>query len=368
MKVYRFSLFKILITLFLTSVVSAGELDGFLPIWQSHITENIFSYKPLEYAGCDIDPEYGRVFVANKNGELISLISDTGEIEWRFSVRDPIHRRPLYSKNILYAATTGGEIIALDVSKKRPAVLWNKKVHGGIISEITENEDRLFLLTERNTLYSINKKDGNIIYQINNDLTDGFTVYTDTPILVINDKIIYTLSTGQLFVLNRDDGKLIYKMEIFNSDEKIDGFTGLNIFNGHIIISTLAGELYKIELLSGKTLWSRSLSQISTMKTIKDNGDIFVFHTDGTIALYDNNGSLICKKMPLKRRIIGADLIGKRLIVRYLDGDIISFSKEDLTLTSYIRLSAPVFSSVTSDEKYAYIFSSKGNLIKFIIK
>ena len=365
---YKSHLLTLFVILFITSEISAGELEGFKTLWQTHITENYFFYKPLEYSGCAIDTEFGRVFITNKNGEILSINSQTGRIEWRASLKNPIHRRPLYIEGILYVASTGGEILALDVSKKRYTILWEREISGGIISDITENKDRLFLLTERNILYSIGKKDGNIIYQINNDLNEGFTVYTNTPVIIREDKIIYTISTGELFVLHRDDGKLLYKIGIFNPDEKIDGFTGLIAENEHITLSTLSGSLFRIELENGKILWSRTLSPISTIKTDKESKNIYVFNTDGTIAIYDSEGKLLRKKMPIKKRILGADLNGNRLIVRYSDGKILSFSREDLTLISYIRLSAPVFAEIVYEQNYAYIFSSKGSLIKFFIK
>ncbi len=364
----RFSSLLLIGILFLSAYSFAGEPDGFIPEWQTHITDNYFFYKPIEYSGCVSDSISQRVFVTNKNGEILSLNSKTGEIEWRVALKHPIHRKPLFSKGILYAANTGGEISAIDVSGKRPETLWKREISGGIISDITEDEGRLFLLTERNILYSIDTKDGKILYQINNDFNEGFTVYTNTPVIVEKDKIVYTVSTGQLFVLQRDDGRLLYKIDIFNTDEKIDGFTGLNLQGGYIILSTLSGFLYRIQLVDGKILWSRVLSQIITTRTDKESGNIFLFHSDGTIAVYDSEGRLLRKKLPLKRKILGADILGQRLIVRYSEGEILSFAKEDLSLFSYIRLSAPVFAEIGFEQNYAYIFSSKGSLIKFLIK
>ncbi len=346
----------------------SSEFEGFIPHWQTRLTENLFVYKPFEYSGCVLDSEYQRIFVTNRNGEIISLDSVTGGIEWRFSLKHPIHLKPVYSEGILFAASTGGEITALDVSKGKPHIIWQKEIPGGIISDITTSDQKIFILTERNTLYSISAKDGSVIYHIGNDLTEGFTVYTNTPVILLGERLIYTLSTGELYVVNKNDGKLIYKIGIYNPDDKIDGFTGLTADSESILLSTQSGLLYRIGTESGKIIWSRTLAQISAIKRDEESRDIFVFHNDGTIAVYDPDGKTTRKKVFLKKNLIGADISGGRIIVRYSDGKMLLLSKNDLSLISSVRLSSPVLAKITYDQRYAYVFSSKGSLIKFLIK
>lgn len=346
----------------------SAEYEGFITKWQIRLTDNLFSFRPLEYSGCAVNPEFQRIFVTNRNGEIISINTINGDIEWRLFLKHPIHLKPIYREGILYIASTGGEIIALDTTKKRPSILWKKEVQGGIISDITIDNDILIFLTERNTLHLLSIKNGSTIQQINNDFIEGFTIYSNTPIIALKDKIIYVLSTGELYSIDKNDSKTIYKINIFNPDDKIDGFTGLISYKNNIILSTLSGLLYKIDSESGKIIWSRTLSQISTIKQNEESGDIFVFHSDGTIAVYDSDGKTVIKKTFLKKHIIGADVNDKRIIVRYTDGKMLLLSKNDLSFISLIRLDSPLIAPITYEKNYAYVFSSKGSLIKFLIQ
>ncbi|MCX7958364.1 MAG: PQQ-like beta-propeller repeat protein, partial [Deltaproteobacteria bacterium] len=277
-------LISVAVILLLNSAKSA-EFEGLIPKWQTRLTENFFEYRPLEYSGCVADSEYQRVFLTNRNGEIISLSSANGEVQWRFSLKHPIHLRPELKNGTLFAASTGGEITALDVSKKYPSLIWKKEIPGGIISDITLSHSEVILLTERNTLYSISAKDGSVIFQVNNDLPEGFTVYTNTPVIVSGEKIIYTLSTGELYILNRADGKLISKVSIYSPDDRIDGFTGLEADENSILLSTQSGLFYRIETKSGKIIWSRTLSQIARIARDRESANIYVFHSDGTISI-----------------------------------------------------------------------------------
>lgn len=364
----RANLKILILIIFSVGICYADELDGFIPVWQTQVSDNLFIYKPVEYSSLELDKEFGRVFLSNKNGEIVSVDSNTGKILWRYKTGYISHRRPILSNNILFLASTEGKINAIDVSKKRPSQLFARDLSGGIISEITLDGDKIFLLTERNTLYCLNMRDGTTIFQVNNDFNEGFSIYTNTPILVVNDFIVYTISTGELFVLNKSDGKLLYKLNLYNPDDKIDGFTGLFSSNEYIILSTYSGLLYKLELKTGKIIWSRQLSVISDIKVDKDSHNIFIAHGDGYISIFDTEGKLLLKRRPLKEKIAGIDIAENRLIVRYLNGYIILLSKTDMYFLSSIRLSSPVISEINYDNRFAYLFSSKGLLIKLLIK
>ncbi|MGC8928731.1 MAG: PQQ-binding-like beta-propeller repeat protein [Myxococcota bacterium] len=364
----RANLKILILIIFSVGICYSAELDGLIPVWQALVSDNLFIYKPVEYSGLELDKEFGRVFLSNKNGEIVSVDSDTGKILWRYKTGYISHRKPILSNNILFLASTEGKINAIDVSKKRPAQLFTRDLSGGIISEITLDGDRIFLLTERNTLYCLNMRDGTTIFQVNNDFNEGFSIYTDTPILAVKDYIVYTISTGELFVLNKSDGKLLYKLNLYNPEEKIDGFSGLFDLDEYIILSTYSGSLYKLELKTGKILWSRNLSGITSIKVDKENNNIYLANNDGTISIIDIDGKLLLKRRPLKEKVAGIDILGKRLIVRYLNGYIVSFLKTDLNPITFFRLSSPVISEINYDNRFAYLFSSKGLLIKILIK
>ncbi len=361
----------IFILCFLTAIISglnSSELNGFITLWQSRITENYFFYKPFEYSSCVIDSEYGRIFSANRTGEITILDSKSGEIISRYRMKDAIHRKPAISDNILIAGSTGGQLIALDVSRKHPTLIWQKELNGGIISDIKIDKDRLFVLTERNSIYVISIKDGTAIFQINSELNEGYSIYTSTPILIWKNRIIYTTSTGELYLLDSENGKLNHKLNIFNADEKPDGFSGISVLDDDVFISTFSGLLLKIDLTSGRIIWTRNLNSIAKMNIDNISKNILIAHSDGEISIHNRDGMLLMIRLWLKNMINGFENYKNRMLVRYADGTVLLLSIEDLSLISSIRFASQILSEITFENNQAYIFSSRGILYKFYLK
>ncbi|MCX7944727.1 MAG: PQQ-binding-like beta-propeller repeat protein [Deltaproteobacteria bacterium] len=371
----RNSFYIVVLLWMVLSQVNSAELEGFIPVWTTQLTNDLFTYEPFEYSGCAIDTQFQRIFVANRLGEIISLNYTTGEIQWRFSLKHPIYLSPTYYSEKLFVANTNGEVIALDVSKNRPSIFWRRKLYGGIINNVTINvsngektDGELLLLTDRNTLYVLSISNGDIKLHISGNVTEDLTFYSNLPIKTIGNKIIYALSTGELIITNKDNDKDTSKITIYNSGDNINGFSGFASLDQHIFLSTYTGLFYKIDIDSGRIVWSRNLSPISTIKIDEESNNIFVFHLDGSISIMDKDGSLIMKRLISSGSIAGADIIGNRVLVRYNDGKMFLFAKDGLYPLSSIKLTSPVFASIAHSNNHIYVFTSKGTLIKFLLQ
>jgi len=366
MKLKKYLIFSL--TILITFPLFSVEYKGVSPVWQSRITENLFVFRPLEFSSISIDPEFKRVFAGTEKGEIVAIDSKSGDILWRYNTRNPILHKPVIDGNSLIAGDSGGVIYSLDISKRFPNLIWKKQLTGGIISDLTLFDKKAFLLTDRNILYSIDIESGDIVYQINGDIYEGFTILSNTPVIIDGKSLIYTISTGDLFTLDIKDGKQLYKMNIFNPDEKLDGFTGLGTIGDHLFVTTLSGSLMCIEKTSGKIVWSRALSGITRMKVDESTSIIIICQSDGTISIYDTDGRIQVKKKPLNLRIVNLSIDKNRVIVAYQNGSIFILAKSDLTPITSFRLSSPVLADIAINPPSAYIYSSKGVLYKVLLE
>lgn len=350
------------------STTGAEEFEGFNTVWLTNITDYLFSFKPNEYSGVAIDERTGRVFVANSKGELVSVNSADGSIEWRYRLENAVVTRPVYLEGRVFVATSGGELYSIDVSSKRPSILWSRTLGSGIVSDITLDKERIFLITEKNTIFCINQKDGSIVYQITHQIPEGFSIFTNRPVILSDKKAIYAISTGELHIVQKEDGKLLNKLDIYSPDDRIDGFSGLEILDDSIYLSTSSGALYRIEIESSKIIWSRNAHPISDLKIDRETKRLISFFQNGEIATYDTDGRLLKRTKFIDREILGGDKIGSRIIIRYAKGILIMISAEDLSMISSISLGYSVMAPILYSGKFAYLFTSKGSLIKFFIK
>ena len=123
--------------------------------------------------------------------------------------------------------------LAKSFGVKTGDVIWKNDI--GSMQNMLLAGDYLFLISNRNILYAVDKEDGNIMWSLDmrdfiasEDEIDG-EVYASQPIM-INGNILLAFSNGKMFKINASKGKVIAK-----SDLEIDISNGVIIAKEKVI-------------------------------------------------------------------------------------------------------------------------------------
>ena len=194
-----------------------------------------------------IASDFDNVYIARDDGNLISLNSDTGKLNWLSlisprsgrndleSLRD-VEMTPIIDQGVLFVGFYQGNLAAVDVITG--GIIW--KIPLSVHSNINLDTSNVYVASSKGTLYSIDRYDGSINWDIvlNEDL-----LYTEPHI--IGNKIITFSTKGDIAVIDRETGSLLHYENII---DELDFQTDIYLIDKVLYILSKNGRLNAINI------------------------------------------------------------------------------------------------------------------------
>ena len=203
---------------------------------------------PLSIKGtAKIASDFDNVYIARDDGNLISLNIDTGKLNWLSlisprsgrndleSLRD-VEMTPIIDQGVLFVGFYQGNLAAVDVLTG--GIIW--KIPLSVHSNINLDISNVYVTSSKGTLYSIDRYDGSINWDIvlNKDL-----LYTEPHI--IGNKIITFSTKGDIAVIDRETGSLLHYENII---DELDFQTDIYLIDKVLYILSKNGRLNAINI------------------------------------------------------------------------------------------------------------------------
>ena len=194
-----------------------------------------------------IASDFDNVYIARDDGNLISLNSDTGKLNWLSlisprsgrndleSLRD-VEMTPIIDQGVLFVGFYQGDLAAVDIITG--GIIW--KIPLSVHSNINLDTSNVYAASSKGTLYSIDRYDGSINWDIvlNEDL-----LYTEPHI--IGNKIITFSTKGDIAVIDRETGNLLHYENII---DELDFQTDIYLIDKVLYILSKNGRLNAINI------------------------------------------------------------------------------------------------------------------------
>ncbi|MCL4557837.1 MAG: PQQ-binding-like beta-propeller repeat protein [Deltaproteobacteria bacterium] len=232
------------------------------------------------------------------SGLILSQDIENKRILWRFMGVGSPTSAVLY-KNILIVSTLKGLVYALNGSSGK--LIWSYNTQKQILSRIRVYDYTAYVQTTLDTLYAFDIRDGSLIWQYaSKDIVGGLVVHATPTPYISNDVIFTGFSNGSTVALDAKTGKLLWERKpnlikqfqdivaspainkdvvIFGSYEnglsclnKQDGTIvwersdlkrplGLSITGNAVYVTRATGDLYRLDLRTGDTIWKTNLGE-----------------------------------------------------------------------------------------------------------
>jgi len=178
------------------------------------------------------------------------LVYDTRN--WAFDAGSPVRSTPLIHGDHLFFGNTAGDFFCLD--KKTAAVNWTFHTGYAVNSSPACQDGIVYFSDNQQTVYALKGGNGNLVWKFamgtKKDYPWRFDYYQSSPVLFGN-KLIIGGDDGNLYVLNRNNGKPIWKFKtngLIRSTAAID--------NGNVYFGDTEGIFYALDLETGKEKWN----------------------------------------------------------------------------------------------------------------
>ena len=172
---------------------------------------------------------------------------------------------------------------------------WSKNNTYPFNSDIKKYKDKFFVIDYKNTLRCYFINDGSECWNVK---TEGsFTLSnTKTSLIIVDDKIIFNNSVGEITAVNIETGMLLWQLPTQNSNiiyETYNFKTSELVADGNsIYFSNNKDQFYSIDVNSGSINWINKIN--SNISPIIIENLIFTISNEGFLFVIEkNNGNII---------------------------------------------------------------------------
>ena len=220
-----------------------------------------------------------------RNLEDNKLIYRKRIINW-LNIKNLSQGKIFYDQDKIYITTGFNEVVA--VRAKDADIIWSKKLASIPISRPIIHADNLYLISNDNKTYALNKENGNIKW-VHNGIIKKTVIFGSADPVIYKNQIISAYSSGEVYILDQETAAVADFYELnanraISSNFILDDIDAAPIIRDDILYIIGNGDLMiAVNLENKRKLWQKNLSSISNFWLAAD----FIY-------LIDNENRLIC--------------------------------------------------------------------------
>lgn len=342
--------------------------------WTRNVNANLYFSSPV-VAG-------GKVYVASLDedlkgeGAIFALDAKTGELQWRYPVRNSIKNTIAVDEGTVFAQDAEGYLYAIDSQTGK--LKWDKKMDVAGLPVLVDGltaANGIVYAGSGKAFGAYNGKTGDAVW-LNKGWPQGEAT-TSTPLLA-NGVVISGANWRGFYGNDAQTGELLWKLDK-------DGITDRGAtpaYDGNLLYVTSRQSLFIIDCHSGEVIVRKELPfnvQVNSTPLVTDKLIVFGTQTDGLVALdretfevrwkartspalvytapYSRHPAATVETSPL--------LIGDTIYFGASDGIIYGIDKESGQTTWKHKTGAPLFSTLSTNGNMIFATDFGGNVYAF---
>ncbi len=325
----------------------------------------------------------GFVYVMDASYQLSSFKADDGKLIWQKQLDIPEEDEEAFGGGIAYLGgmifiSTGfAEIVALNATNGEE--IWRKKVSAPVRASPTASVDNIYVITIDNQIFALNSKTGDNIW-VHAGFSENAGLLGGNSVAAIDDILAVPFSSGELFVLRADTGRVIWSDNLTslrrsNAISALADIRGAPVIDRGVIYAiSHSGKMAAIDIKTGGRIWDKRLSSKQTPWVAGEF--IFVLTSDNYLLAMTRRGGMVKWLTPLPSwqdmedkedaiTWVGPVLAGDRLILANNLGEILTISPYTGLPLGKIDVGSPIMVSPVVANKTLYIQTESGKLIAY---
>ncbi|MGB8951419.1 MAG: PQQ-binding-like beta-propeller repeat protein [Candidatus Aminicenantales bacterium] len=241
------------------------------------------------------------IYFSTRNGAIYCVNGEKKEIAWKFTAENPVALPPFVGQEHLFFQDTQNNITGLD---KKGNMLWEKKIHGNISSEVRENQGRIFLGTDNGEFLVLETAQGDDVWRYQ---AKGKVL---TEAVCWRDEIIFGADDRQLYFLGRNG-------QLHAAHSLPAGIQGPLYLEGNsLYFSTDDRFFYRLDLNRRKVKWKTATGGTLVSSPVTDKKRMFILNSNNVLAcLNKKSGDILWWKGIPSRSSYDLELCGEKIVV-----------------------------------------------------
>lgn len=258
-----------------------------------------------KFLNLDVAVSYGKVFVADREGQVQALDVNTGDLVWETETDYQFSAGPGTDQGIVVFATSNAEVVAFDIETGEQK--WVSKVSSEVLANPVINSGIVIVRTTDGKMVALDEGNGSELWVFERSVPALSIRGTGTPIIV-GDKVVAGYANGKLLALRLSDGKNSWETSIAipSGRSEIERLVDLDVdpveTDGVIFIASYQGGTTSVLEIDGDVLWRNE--EVSSYSGLSyDWRYLYVSDTHSHVWQLDQgNGASLWKQKELYNR------------------------------------------------------------------
>tara|TARA_R110002072_G_scaffold64203_4_gene159580 strand:+ start:18879 stop:20003 length:1125 start_codon:yes stop_codon:yes gene_type:complete len=325
----------------------------------------------------NLDPEYftgnlpiglqspiiheGIVYIGKNTGVMNAFDLDNGRLIWQVKDNAGYHDRPVVYEDKLIYGTIEGRVYSRDL--KTGKLAYSVDLGSAVETQGSIYKGRLFLHTRNHKLFALDALTGKILWAYKRSIPFLTTLQRASKPIVNRNRLIVGFADGNVCAFNFETGVLLWESKIVDAKRFVDVDAKPVIFQGKIVIGSLAGPLTVINPKNGLIL--RRIPYSVGRGLVVKGKTLLAGTTDGELLEIDRNFKVIKSNKVSKYGISSFVDWKGQLAVSSVGGEILIVNPDTFKLEKSKHLghvNSAIFGELQSFEDNLAVFSSRNRL------
>ncbi len=308
----------------------------------------------------------GRVFAADRKGEVRAYGADDGKALWSTDTDAPISGGPGVGDGLVLVGTNKGDVIALD--EKKGDVRWRARVTSEVLSPPQAADGIVVVRSIDGRLSGLSTSSGRRLWTYDRTVPILTLRGTSTPVIA-GDVVLDGFDGGRLVAVSLREGKPLWETPITvptgrsELDRMVDIDSSPVVVDDKVYVVTYQGRVAALDLFSGRILWQRDMSSHAGLDA--DGRNVYVSDDDGYVWALDRvTSASVWRQTKLKGRSITAPAhLGDYVVVGDFEGYLHWMRRDDGQFAARVRIdSAGYDAAPLAMGDTLYVYGKSGTL------
>lgn len=283
------------------------------------------------------------------------------------------------AQGVIYAIAGSNQVAAINSDNGN--IIWLKNISSIPISKVVHDQDLVYFITQDNKTFALNKSNGEIKW-IHYGIFQPTAIFGSANPVIYKNYLLSAYSSGEVYLLDKKNGQLLWYQDlnldkIGNTNYNLSDIDASPIIkNGIAYLISNNGVMIALKIDNKTILWQKEIASVTDF-TIAGDFIYLIEDENNLLAIHRINGKVKwvkqlpdfknSKKPQTKIIYNGVDLIGDKLFITDIWGNIYLISPLNGEIASKFKLGAKIYDKPVVESNKIY-FYGKGLFINYLIE
>jgi outer membrane protein assembly factor BamB len=308
----------------------------------------------------------GRLLVADSEGAVRAIETETGRTVWQVDTEAPLSGGPGLGDGLVLLGTRDAEVIALNEADGTQ--VWRTRLSSEVLSVPRGSGGIVVTHTIDGKLFGLNASDGSRVW-VYDRTVPILTLRGNSSPVIRRNEVLAGFANGKLVSLNLSNGTPLWETLVTppRGRSELERIVDIDadpfIYDGIAYVCTYQGEVAAVSMDTGVVLWRRDLSSHAGVSA--DWRALYVTDDQDRVwALDAGNGAALWRQEKLlNRRLSAPAIIDDYIVVGDLEGYLHWLNYEDGAFVARTELAdAPISAKPLVIGEVVYVYADDGTL------